>query len=162
MGTQVTLVEHNGRLLPRVDADAGTLLSERLEGEGIDVIVNADVRGVEPGHDGVLVALGSGQSLEAERVLVATGRVPNVEGLGLEQLGAEITPRGLKVDDRLRAAEGVWAIGDVSGVGVLTSAEPGARRGRQHRRKNVRADYRAIPAAVFTDHAGGERRHLRR
>ena len=53
-------------------------------------------------------------------MLVATGRVPNVEGLGLEQLGAEITPRGVKVDDRLRAADGVWAIGDASGVGVLT------------------------------------------
>ena len=153
MGSQVTVVEHNGRLLPRVEADAGRLLAEQLEGEGIDVLVGADVRRVEPGPDGVRVALGSGQSLAAERVLVATGRAPNVEGLGLEQLGVEITPRGLKVDDRLRAADGVWAIGDVSGVGVLTHlGKYQARVAAANIAGNdVRADYRALPAAVFTD-----------
>jgi len=84
---------------------------------------------------------------------VATGRRPNVAGLGLEQLGVEITPRGVNVDDRLRAADGVWAIGDAAGVGLLTHLGKYQARvaAANIAGRDVRADYRAIPAAVFTD-----------
>jgi pyruvate/2-oxoglutarate dehydrogenase complex dihydrolipoamide dehydrogenase (E3) component len=153
MGSHVTLVEHNGRLLPRVDADAGELLRERLEDEGIDVVVDADVRRVDPGPEGVRVALGSDLLLDAERVLVAAGRAANVGGLGLEDVGVVLTSRGVTVDDRLRAADGVWAIGDASGVGALTHLGKYQARvaAANIAGKDVRADYRAIPAAVFTD-----------
>jgi len=91
--------------------------------------------------------------LDVERLLVATGRTPNVDGIGLEVLGAEVGSRGVAVDERLRAADGVWAIGDAAGVALLTHV------GKYQARvaaANIAgfdrfADYRAIPAAVFTD-----------
>jgi pyruvate/2-oxoglutarate dehydrogenase complex dihydrolipoamide dehydrogenase (E3) component len=84
---------------------------------------------------------------------VATGRRPNDRELGLEQLDVEITPRGVTVDERLKAGDGVWAIGDAAGIGLLThlgkyQARVAAANLAGH---DVRADYRAIPAAVFTD-----------
>jgi pyruvate/2-oxoglutarate dehydrogenase complex dihydrolipoamide dehydrogenase (E3) component len=99
------------------------------------------------------VALGSDLLLDAERVLVAAGRAANVGGLGLEDVGVVLTSRGVTVDDRLRAADGVWAIGDASGVGALTHLGKYQARvaAANIAGKDVRADYRAIPAAVFTD-----------
>ena len=153
MGSDVTLVEHNARLLPRLDADAGELLRERLEDEGIEVLASTGAEAAEHGPTGIRVRLSSGAVLEAERVLVATGRTPNVAGLGLELLGLEITPRGVTVDDRLRAADGVWAIGDAAGVGLLTHLGKYQARvaAANIAGRDARADYRAIPAAVFTD-----------
>jgi pyruvate/2-oxoglutarate dehydrogenase complex dihydrolipoamide dehydrogenase (E3) component len=153
LGSDVTLVEHNEHLLARVDADAGRLLAQRLEEDGISVLVGARASSAEPSGTGTRVALASGESLDAERLLVATGRRPNIDGLGLEQLGVELTRRGVTVDERMRAADGVWAIGDAAGIGLLTHL------GKYQARvaaanivgRDVRADYRAIPAAVFTD-----------
>jgi pyruvate/2-oxoglutarate dehydrogenase complex dihydrolipoamide dehydrogenase (E3) component len=110
-------------------------------------------RRVEPSTTGVRLELASGELLEAERLLVATGRRPRVHELGLEQLGVEITKRGIAVDDRLCAADGVWAIGDAAGIGLLThlgkyQARVAAANIAGH---ETHADYRAIPAVVFTD-----------
>jgi pyruvate/2-oxoglutarate dehydrogenase complex dihydrolipoamide dehydrogenase (E3) component len=153
VGADVSLVHHDQHLLPRLDADAGELLRERLEGDGIDVRTSTVAEAVEHGHGGIRVRLGSGAALEVERLLVATGRTPNVEGLGLEALGIEVTHRGVTVDDRLRAGNGVWAIGDVAGVGLLTHLGKYQARvaAANIAGQDVRADYRAIPAAVFTD-----------
>jgi pyruvate/2-oxoglutarate dehydrogenase complex dihydrolipoamide dehydrogenase (E3) component len=153
MGSDVTLVEHNGHLLPRIDADAGELLRARLEEDGVDVLTDAEARAAEHGPAGIRVSLGSGTVLEAERLLVATGRRPNVEGIGLEPLGVEITRRGVTVDERLRAADGVWAIGDAAGVGLLTHLGKYQARvaAANIAGDDQSADYRAIPAAVFTD-----------
>jgi pyruvate/2-oxoglutarate dehydrogenase complex dihydrolipoamide dehydrogenase (E3) component len=153
MGSQVTLVDHNAHLLPRLDADAGSLLAERFGDEGISVVVGTKVERVEPRAEGVRLVLESGQVLDAERLLVATGRRPLIHDLGLEQLGVEVTERGVGVDDRMRAAEGVWAIGDAAGVGQLTHL--GKYQARVAAANiaggDARADYRALPAAVFTD-----------
>jgi pyruvate/2-oxoglutarate dehydrogenase complex dihydrolipoamide dehydrogenase (E3) component len=153
MGSEVTLVEHNQHLLARLDVDAGALLAERFSEDGIRVLVGAKAAAVEPSGDGVRITLDSGESLAAERLLVATGRRPNVDELGLEQLGVEVTRRGVTVDDRLRAAEGVWAIGDAAGIGLLTHLGKYQARVAAANIAGavVRADYRAIPAAVFTD-----------
>jgi len=153
MGTRVTIVESSDRILSKLDPEAGTLLRQRFEEEGIDVRVEVRAEHVEAADTGVRVHLTSGEMLEVERLLVATGRRPNVAGFGLEELGVEITPRGLVVDDRLRAADGVWAIGDAAGVALLThvgkyQARVAAANIAGH---DVAADYRAIPAAVFTD-----------
>ena len=96
--------------------------------------------GVERVEPGVRVHLSDGATLEAERLLVATGRRPNVEGLGLEELGVEITQRGVEVDERLRAADDVWAIGDVNRHRAVHARRqvPGARRGGRHRRPRAR------------------------
>ncbi len=153
MGARVTIVESHDRILSKLDPEAGTLLRQRFEEEGIEVRVEVQAERVEAVDTGVRVHLASGEVLEAERLLVATGRRPNVAGFGLEELGVEIAPRGLVVDDRLRAADGVWAIGDAAGVALLThvgkyQARVAAANIAGH---DVTADYRAIPVAVFTD-----------
>jgi pyruvate/2-oxoglutarate dehydrogenase complex dihydrolipoamide dehydrogenase (E3) component len=152
-GARVTIVDGNAHLLGRVDAEAGDLLAERLSEEGIQIRREANAERVESTGDGVRLHLAGGEALEAARLLVATGRAPNVEGFGLEQLGIETTKQGITVDDRLQAAEGIWAIGDVSGVALLThvgkyQARVAAANVAGH---DARADYRAIPSSVFTD-----------
>ena len=153
MGADVTLVENSGHLLARLDADAGSLLAERFAQDGIRVLVETRADSVEAVVDGARLHLSSGEAIDAARLLVATGRRPSVEGLGLESLGVEITQRGVTVDDRLSAGDGVWAIGDAAGVGLLTHL--GKYQARVAAANiaggSARADYRAIPAAVFTD-----------
>jgi dihydrolipoamide dehydrogenase len=150
MGSQVTIVERGDRLLGRVHSDAGELMAEVFREEGIVVRLGIGIERVEPG---VRVHLSDGSTLEAERLLVATGRRANVERLGLEQLGIEISQRGVEVDERLRAAENVWAIGDVTGIAQFTHVGKYQARvaAADMSRRHAKADYRAIPAAVFTD-----------
>ena len=150
MGAHVTVVEHGPRLLGHVHEEAGALIADVFREEGIELRLGLDVEAVEPG---VLLRLSDGSTVEAERLLVATGRRPNTEDLGLEQLGVTIEPRGIAVDERLRAAENVWAIGDVNGIALFTHV------GKYQARvaaadicgRTARADYRAIPAGIFTD-----------
>jgi pyruvate/2-oxoglutarate dehydrogenase complex dihydrolipoamide dehydrogenase (E3) component len=153
LGSAATVVESFEHLLARLDSEAGDLLRERFEQEGIRVVRGARAERVEAAGKGVRVHLSNGETLEAERLLVATGRRPNVENLGLEQVGVGLTKKGVTVDDRMRAADGVWAIGDPTGVALLTHVGKYQARvaaaniaGREYR-----ADYRAVPAAVFTD-----------
>jgi len=153
MGASVTVVETNERLLSRIDPEAGELLQQRFVDEGIDVRAGQRVNAVSGDDSGVRIDLGSGETIDVARLLVATGRVPNVEGLGLETLGIEVTRRGVTVDERLRAGAGVWAVGDVSGVGQLTHLGKYQARVAASNIAGIErvADYRAIPAAVFTD-----------
>jgi pyruvate/2-oxoglutarate dehydrogenase complex dihydrolipoamide dehydrogenase (E3) component len=150
MGAKVTIVERGEALLGRIHSDAGAMLADVFREEGIDVRLGVGVEKVEPG---IRVHLSEGDPIETRRLLVATGRRPNVEGLGLEQLGVEITPRGVTVDDRLRAADGVWAIGDVNGIAQFTHVGKYQARvaAADLCRHHAVADYRAIPAGVFTD-----------
>jgi pyruvate/2-oxoglutarate dehydrogenase complex dihydrolipoamide dehydrogenase (E3) component len=153
MGASVTVVETNERLLSRIDPEAGELLQQRFVDEGIDVRAGQRVNAVSGDDSGVRIDLGSRETIDVARLLVATGRVPNVEGLGLETLGIEVTRRGVTVDERLRAGAGVWAVGDVSGVGQLTHLGKYQARVAASNIAGIErvADYRAIPAAVFTD-----------
>jgi pyruvate/2-oxoglutarate dehydrogenase complex dihydrolipoamide dehydrogenase (E3) component len=150
MGSNVTVVEHGERLLGRVHPDAGELLADAFREEGIDVRLGTGVERAEPG---IRLHLSDGSTVEAERLLVATGRRPNVERLGLEQLGVEISRRGVEVDERLRAAENVWAIGDVTGVAQFTHVGKYQARvaAADVAKRHAKADYRAIPAGIFTD-----------
>jgi pyruvate/2-oxoglutarate dehydrogenase complex dihydrolipoamide dehydrogenase (E3) component len=150
MGSRVTVIERGERLLGRMHADAGELIAEVFRSEGIDVRLNVGVERVEAG---ARLHLSDGSEVEAERLLVATGRRPNAEGLGLEQLGVEIGPRGIAVDERLRAAENVWAIGDITGIALFTHVGKYQARvaAADVAGREARADYRAIPAGIFTD-----------
>jgi pyruvate/2-oxoglutarate dehydrogenase complex dihydrolipoamide dehydrogenase (E3) component len=150
MGSQVTLVERGEQLLGRVHPDAGAVLAELFREEGIDVRTGTGIERVEPG---VLLHLSDGSTLETERLLIATGRRPNVERLGLDQLGLQISGRGVEVDERLRAAEDVWAIGDVTGVAQFTHVGKYQARvaAADMANRRAKADYRAIPAGIFTD-----------
>jgi len=150
MGTRVTLIERGPRLLGSVHEEAGRLLAEIFEEEEIDLRLGALVEAVEPG---IRLRLSDGSAVEAERLLVAVGRRPNTDGLGLAQLGVRIGDEGVEVDERLRAAEGVWAIGDVTGVALFTHVGKYQARvaAADVAGRPARADYRAIPAAIFTD-----------
>jgi pyruvate/2-oxoglutarate dehydrogenase complex dihydrolipoamide dehydrogenase (E3) component len=150
MGSRVTVIEHGERLLGRMHADAGDLMADCFRADGIDVRAGTGVERVDPG---IRVHLSDGSVVEAERLLVATGRTLNVDDLGLEQLRLEVSPRGIRVDERLRAGEGVWAIGDCTGVALFTHVGKYQARvaAADMAGEDVRADYRAIPAGVFTD-----------
>lgn len=150
LGTRVAIVDIADRLLPRDDPEAGELLRAVFEEEGIEVHVGVELARVEPGF---AVILGDGRHLEAQRLLVATGRRPNVDGLGLEQLGLTISRRGIEVDERLRAAEGVWAIGDVNSIAPFTHVGKYQARvaAADCAGMDARADHRAVPAVTFTD-----------
>jgi pyruvate/2-oxoglutarate dehydrogenase complex dihydrolipoamide dehydrogenase (E3) component len=150
MGAKVTVIERGPRLLGRMHEEAGELIGDVFRGEGIDVRLGVAVEAAEPG---VRLRLSDGSTVEAERLLVATGRRPNTQELGLEPLGVAIGPGGIAVDERLRAAENVWAIGDVSGVALFTHVGKYQARiaAADMAGRAARADYRAIPAGIFTD-----------
>jgi pyruvate/2-oxoglutarate dehydrogenase complex dihydrolipoamide dehydrogenase (E3) component len=148
MGSRVTMIERGERLLGRIHEDAAAVLADVFREEGIDVRLGVSLDRAEPG---ITVHLSDGSTLETERLLVATGRVPNTDAL--EEAGVTIGRRGVEVDERCRAAENVWAIGDVNGVAQFTHVGKYQARvvaadmcGRE-----VHADYRAIPAGIFTD-----------
>jgi dihydrolipoamide dehydrogenase len=153
LGSQVTVIDHGPRLLGRVHREAGELLLDVFRSEGIDVRLGVSVEGVEGVEPGVRLRLSDGSALEAERLLVAVGRRPNTGDLGLEQLGVSIGRAGIEVDERLRAAENVWAIGDVTGVALFTHVGKYQARvaAADVAGRPARADYRAIPAGIFTD-----------
>ena len=150
LGSQVTVIEHGPRLLGRVHEDAAAVIGDVFREEGIDVRTGAAVERAAPG---IALTLSDGSTVEAERLLVATGRQPNAEGLGLEQLGVSVGQRGIEVDEELRAAENVWAIGDVTGVALFTHVGKYQARvaAASVAGRKARADYRAIPAGIFTD-----------
>ena len=150
LGSRVTVIEHGDHLLGRVHTDAGELLAALFREEGIDVRTGVGVERVEAG---VTLTLSDGSTVETERLLVATGRTPNAAGLGLEALGVSIGRRGVEVDGRLRAAEAVWAIGDVNGIAPFTHVGKYQARiaAADVAGRDAKADYRAIPAGIFTD-----------
>ena len=150
LGSEVTVIERGDHLLGRVHEEAGDLIADVFREEGIDVRLGVGVERVEPG---IRVTLSDGATVEAERLLVATGRQPTVHDLGFEQLGVTIGKQGIEVDARLRAAENVWAIGDVNGVALFTHVGKYQARvaAADLAGRDVKADYRAIPAGIFTD-----------
>jgi pyruvate/2-oxoglutarate dehydrogenase complex dihydrolipoamide dehydrogenase (E3) component len=154
LGTEVDLIQIGPKLLPREDGEAGGLLAECLADEGVRVHTCTKAEAVECSYtDCFHLRVPGGEDIRADRLLIATGRRPRVDGLGLEALGARLEPQGVVVDERLRAADGVWAVGDVTGVALFTHV--GKYQGRVAARdlagQDVRADYRAVPAVTFTD-----------
>jgi pyruvate/2-oxoglutarate dehydrogenase complex dihydrolipoamide dehydrogenase (E3) component len=125
-GSKVSVIGRRERLMPQEDQDVGEALRSLLEDEGINILLKARIKRVS-GRSGNAVSIdieqnGVERALEGTHVLVAAGRTPNTEGLGLELAGVELTDRGyIKVDDRLQtAAPGVWAIGEVAGSPQFT------------------------------------------
>jgi pyruvate/2-oxoglutarate dehydrogenase complex dihydrolipoamide dehydrogenase (E3) component len=150
MGSRVSIVDQSDRLLPRDDAAAGELIAEVFGNEGIALHLGGGLNRVEAG---IVVHLESGEEVRGDRLIVATGRSANTDGLGLEQLGVEIGKRGIEVNESMRAAENVWAIGDVNGIAMFTHA--GKYQGRiaaaDMAGRPAKADHRAVPAVTFTD-----------
>jgi pyruvate/2-oxoglutarate dehydrogenase complex dihydrolipoamide dehydrogenase (E3) component len=151
-GSKVTLIQSGDFILPRVDREAGDLLADFFDEEGIEIRLNARAQRVEPIDGGVRLELES-ETFEASNLLVSTGRRANVEGLGLENVDIKVGRDGIQVDDRLCAGDHVWAAGDVTGVALFTHV--GKYQGRVAAAnvagRERRADYRALPSTIFTD-----------
>jgi pyruvate/2-oxoglutarate dehydrogenase complex dihydrolipoamide dehydrogenase (E3) component len=113
---QVSVVEATPNLVPMEEPEAGQLLAQILEAEGIDVRIGSRAESVEKQGDGIAVALSSGERLVAERLLVAVGRRPNLAGLGLEEAGVVVKGGFILVNEHLRAVAGIWALGDATGT----------------------------------------------
>jgi pyruvate/2-oxoglutarate dehydrogenase complex dihydrolipoamide dehydrogenase (E3) component len=151
-GANVSIVEGQ-RLLAREGEQAGDAIAKQLASEGIDIHVGIHAEQVSNSGGGVIVRLTDGTELSAERILVATGRRPRVTDLGLDNAGVDTSSGHIEVNERLRAGDGVWAIGDVTGVALFTHV------GKYQARvaagdilgNGTRADYRALPRVTFSD-----------
>ncbi len=131
-GTQVTLIEALPGILPLEDADCSAELTKSFKKRKIDVLTGAKIGDVKVGKSSVSMSLevgGKKQNLEVEKVLVAAGRAPNIEDLGLKEAGVQLTDKGyVKINDRMEtSAKGIYAIGDVAGPPML--AHKGSREG---------------------------------
>jgi pyruvate/2-oxoglutarate dehydrogenase complex dihydrolipoamide dehydrogenase (E3) component len=152
-GTAVTVVEALPRLLPLEEPEASELIERIFTAEGIKVCVNAPAERVS--HNGRNFTVHLGQAtLTAERLLVATGRRVDLAAIGAGAIGVDEHARAIPVDSRLRAAEGVWAVGDITGKGQFThmSMYQAAIAIKDILGENPDpADYRAVPRVTFTD-----------
>ena len=153
-GAQVSVVEALPRLLPAEEPEAGELLEAVFTREGIAVRTAA--RAGRVGHDGrgFTVHLADGTALTAQRLLVATGRLSGLTGLGVAAAGLDPTAGTIPVGDRMRAADGVWAIGDITGEGAFTHVamyQAGIAVADILGQAGPAADYRAVPRVTFTD-----------
>jgi mercuric reductase len=152
--SRVTVVNHGPQIAARADREAADELQAALEEEGIEVLLNGDVDSVSRSGDGI-EAVVQGRTLRVSDLLLASGRLPNVEELRLDAVGVEVGRGGIVVDGHQRtSAPGIWAAGDVAAGPMLTpTAQYQARLavadmfdGGAHT-----ADYAVLPTAIFTD-----------
>jgi pyruvate/2-oxoglutarate dehydrogenase complex dihydrolipoamide dehydrogenase (E3) component len=153
MGAEVALVEGEDHVLPSEPAPLGEGLGEALAADGIELHLGRNVERAAREGDEFVLSFGDQEELRGDRLLIATGRRPRVEGIGLDTVGIEPGKQGIEVDSRMRAGENIWAIGDVTGIWPLTYV--GKYQGRVAA-DNIRggsreADYSAVPRVVFTD-----------
>jgi dihydrolipoamide dehydrogenase len=153
LGGEVVLVEMRGHVLPREPARLGTALGEVLRRDGVELVLDASSRRVRRDGEDFVVELDDGRELRGDRLLVATGRRPRVEGIGLDTVGVRADAHGIPVDGRLRAGDRLWAIGDVTGLWQLTHV--GEYQGEVVADNILgrprEASYEAVPRVYFTD-----------
>jgi len=153
LGGEVTLIEGAAHVLAREPGPLGEALGEVLRRDGVDLILG--VHASEARRDGgdYVLVLGDGREVRGDRLLVATGRRPRTSGIGLETVGVEASGHGVPVDAHCRVAERLWAVGDVTGVRLLTHV--GKYQGEVVAANILgeprEANYEAIPDVVYTD-----------
>jgi pyruvate/2-oxoglutarate dehydrogenase complex dihydrolipoamide dehydrogenase (E3) component len=153
LGGEAVLIEGADRVLPREPAPLGEALGDALRRDGIELILGKHATAARRDGDEFVLAIDGGDDVRGDRLLVATGRRPRVEGIGLETVGVTAGPRGIPVDDHLRAGERLWAIGDVNGIWPLTHV--GEYEG-DIVAANIAGDprpanYEAVPRVTYTD-----------
>jgi pyruvate/2-oxoglutarate dehydrogenase complex dihydrolipoamide dehydrogenase (E3) component len=152
-GGEVALVDGSEHVLGREPAPLGEALGARLRDDGIELHLGVHATSARQDGGEYVLELDDGVELRGDRLLVATGRRPRVQGIGLETVGIEPDERGIRVDGRLRAGERLWAIGDVNGIWLLTHA--GKYQGEVVATNILgeerEANYEAMPRVVFTD-----------
>jgi pyruvate/2-oxoglutarate dehydrogenase complex dihydrolipoamide dehydrogenase (E3) component len=153
-GSSVTIVEARPRLLPLEEPEAGELIAKVFRADGITVSTGTAADSVR--HDGFqfTVTLKNGRQFSGDRLLVATGRKTDLAALGVGAIGLDETRRFIDVDDQMRAAPGVWALGDVVGKGAFTHMSMYHARiilGELLEHPRHPAEYHAVPRVTFTD-----------
>lgn len=155
LGSRVTVLETADRLLPNHDPPVSATLQQVLEAEGIRIVTGALVAGIHREGDQRQLRLSDDTTLETERILVATGRRPVLQGLGLEAAGVEYNKQGIVVDRRQRTSQKhIYAIGDVCGPYQFTHMaeyQAGIALANIVFRLPRKADYRVVPQVVYTD-----------
>lgn len=153
-GSKVSVVEMADHLLPSEEPENGAAMEEVLTDEGLDVFAGVQAQRVTSSGAGIEVALSGDRMLRADRLLVATGRKTDLGSLGIGAAGLDEDSPNIEVDEHMRAADGIWAIGDVTEHGGFTHLAVYQGRiaaadilGRDH----APADYSAVPRVTFTD-----------
>ncbi|MGZ4295982.1 MAG: dihydrolipoyl dehydrogenase family protein [Solirubrobacteraceae bacterium] len=153
LGGDVVLVEGADRVLAREPAPLGEALGESLRRDGIELAVGVRATAARREGEDFVLELDDGRALQGDRLLIATGRRPRVEGIGLETVGVQADGKGIPVDAHLRAGERLWAIGDVTGVWPLTHV--GEYEGEVVASNILgeprEAHYDAVPRVAYTD-----------
>jgi pyruvate/2-oxoglutarate dehydrogenase complex dihydrolipoamide dehydrogenase (E3) component len=157
LGGEAVIVEGSDRLIPREAAPLGQALSEALQKQGIELHLGVHATAARRDGEEYVLQLDGSTELRGDKLLVATGRRPRVEGIGLETVGIQADPHGIKVDEYLRAGERLWAIGDVNGIWPLThvgeyEGDVVAANITGHQRP---ANYEAVPRVTYTDPQAG-------
>jgi pyruvate/2-oxoglutarate dehydrogenase complex dihydrolipoamide dehydrogenase (E3) component len=153
-GVRVTVVEALDRLLAMEEPEASSLAASALEADGVTIRTGAKVDRVAHSEAAGFTISYGGESVTGEKLLVAVGRKARLDDLGLETIGLDPSERWLSVDSRMRAADGVWAVGDVVGHGAFTHMamyEAGVAVRDILGQEGPTADYRALPRVTFTD-----------
>jgi pyruvate/2-oxoglutarate dehydrogenase complex dihydrolipoamide dehydrogenase (E3) component len=153
LGGEVAVVEGAGHLLAHEPAPLGEALGEVLRGDGVELVLGVQATAAQRDGQDYVLALADGRELRGDHLLVATGRRPRVDGIGLDTVGVHADKHGIPVDDHLSAGQGLWAIGDVTGIRLLTHV--GKYQGEVVAANILgeprQANYEAIPSVVYTD-----------
>jgi len=153
LGGEVALVEAAPHVLAREPTPLGEALGEVLRADGAELHLGAHATAARRDGTDFVLALDNGRELRGDHLLVATGRRPRTSGIGLETAGATVDEHGIRVDTHLRAAAGLWGVGDVTGVRLLTHV--GKYQGEVVAANILgeprEAHYEAIPDVVYTD-----------
>ncbi|MDQ2968793.1 MAG: NAD(P)/FAD-dependent oxidoreductase [Actinomycetota bacterium] len=153
-GSRVTIVNSGPQIAARADSEAAGELQAALEEEGIEVVLNSGVESLARNSEDITASV-AGRRVDVSHVLLASGRLPNVEELEPDRIGLQVGRGGISVDDRQRTnVDGVWAAGDVAAGPMLT---PIAQYQARIAVEDIfgdgsrRADYSVLPTAIFTD-----------
>jgi pyruvate/2-oxoglutarate dehydrogenase complex dihydrolipoamide dehydrogenase (E3) component len=153
LGGEVALVEGAGHVLAREPVPLGEALGEVLRGDGVELHLGVRASGARRDGQDYVLTLDNGGELRGDRLLVATGRRPRATGIGLDTVGVTPGPAGIPVDERCRAADRLWGVGDVTGVRLLTHV--GEYQGEVVASNILgeprEAHYEAVPDVVYTD-----------
>jgi pyruvate/2-oxoglutarate dehydrogenase complex dihydrolipoamide dehydrogenase (E3) component len=153
-GATVTLVEAQDRLLTLDEPESGALLAECLAADNITVRTGVKITSASHTDDTITLTFDGADPVSAAHLLVAAGRRTDLAALGVATIGLDASARGIPVDEHMRATDGVWAIGDVTGAGAFTHMsmyQAGIAVADILGTNGPGADYRAVPRVTFTD-----------
>ena len=153
-GCTVSIVEGSDRLLSREEPEASQVIGSIFESEGIEVVAGEHAQSVSEAAGRIEILTDGGRSITGSRLLVATGRAVDLPRLGLEEIGLDGSARSIEVDDRMRAADGVWAIGDITGKAMFTHVgiyESTIVADDILGKDPMAPDFAALPRVTFTD-----------